>query len=211
MAKNYYRSGDNNLTCDVCGKKIKASESRLRWDGFQVCRDDWEERQPQDFVRARADKISVPVVRPQAPTPFNIPKGWQDLVHLTDAGTILSVLFSRNIQESVPVTDTFFQAAKLYRPVEILPVTEQVQITNTSVRDFFDALAVGETGAVCYLDYVDSTYFAEIYIGTCTIFPHGLYTDIITGIDTGFIIDNPYTSQDFFLETYVGAYVYFNP
>jgi hypothetical protein len=69
----YYKSGDWNITCDVCSKKIKASESRKRWDGFIVCRDDYEERQPQDFVRARLDRITVPYTRPIPPYIFNGP------------------------------------------------------------------------------------------------------------------------------------------
>ena len=61
---NYYKSGDWNITCDVCSKKIKASQAKKRWDGFIVCVDDFEMRHPQDFVRARQDKISVPYSRP---------------------------------------------------------------------------------------------------------------------------------------------------
>jgi len=60
----YYKSGDWNVTCDVCSKKIKASKSYKRWDGFIVCADDFEMRHPQDFVRAKQDKISVPFTRP---------------------------------------------------------------------------------------------------------------------------------------------------
>lgn len=59
-----YVPGDHWSTCDVCSKKVKASETRTRWDGYQVCKDDFENRQPQDFVRAKQDKISVPIVRP---------------------------------------------------------------------------------------------------------------------------------------------------
>lgn len=61
---NYYKSGDWNITCDVCSKKIKASRSYRRWDGLIVCQDDMEMRHPQDFVRAKQDKISVPFTRP---------------------------------------------------------------------------------------------------------------------------------------------------
>ena len=64
MIKNYYVSGSWNVTCDVCSKKIKAKEAKKRWDGFIVCPDDYEERQPQDFVKARIDKITVPFTRP---------------------------------------------------------------------------------------------------------------------------------------------------
>jgi len=61
---NYYKSGDWNITCDVCSKKIKASKALKRWDGFIVCVDDFEMRHPQDFVRAKQDNITVPFTRP---------------------------------------------------------------------------------------------------------------------------------------------------
>lgn len=64
MSKNTFFSGQWNLTCDVCSKKIKTGQARKRWDGFIVCPDDYETRHPQDFVRARQDKISVPFTRP---------------------------------------------------------------------------------------------------------------------------------------------------
>ena len=64
MSKNRYVSGQWNVICDVCGKKIKAGEAKHRWDGFIVCPSDFEQRHSQDFVRARQDKISVPFTRP---------------------------------------------------------------------------------------------------------------------------------------------------
>lgn len=60
-----YKPGDWLCLCDVCGKKVHASETKKRWDGLIVCMDDWEPRQSLDFVKARADKISVPFTRPQ--------------------------------------------------------------------------------------------------------------------------------------------------
>lgn len=64
MKKNYYIPGEFNVTCDVCSKKIKANEAKQRWDGFIVCPDDFENRHPQDFVKAQTDKITVPFTRP---------------------------------------------------------------------------------------------------------------------------------------------------
>lgn len=61
-----YKSGDWLIICDVCGKKMKASDSKKRWDGFIVCPDDWEMRHPLDFLRARQDRISVPFQRPES-------------------------------------------------------------------------------------------------------------------------------------------------
>jgi len=58
-----FKSGDNWISCDVCGMDIYASDSKKRWDGLIVCPEDWEMRHPQDFVRARKDKISASVVR----------------------------------------------------------------------------------------------------------------------------------------------------
>lgn len=34
MSRNYYISGQWNVICDVCGKKIKAGKAKQRWDGF---------------------------------------------------------------------------------------------------------------------------------------------------------------------------------
>lgn len=64
MKKNHFISGEWNITCDVCSKKIKAHEAKQRWDGFVVCPTCFEERHPQDFVKAKIDKISVPFARP---------------------------------------------------------------------------------------------------------------------------------------------------
>lgn len=64
MKKNHYIPHEWNTVCDVCSKKIKASESRLRWDGFLVCRDDYEIRHEQDFVKSKQDQITVPYTRP---------------------------------------------------------------------------------------------------------------------------------------------------
>lgn len=70
MSRNYYISGEWNLICDVCGKKIKAHKARHRWDGLVVCEKDYETRQPQDFVKARVDKITVPFLRPRPTDTF---------------------------------------------------------------------------------------------------------------------------------------------
>ncbi len=61
--KNNYVSGDWNIHCMVCSKKIKASESKKRWDGLIVCKEDFEFRHPMDFLRAKVDKIAVPFIR----------------------------------------------------------------------------------------------------------------------------------------------------
>ena len=71
MPRNTYISGQYNITCDVCSRKIKSGKARKRWDGFLVCSDTcFEQRHPQDFVRAKQDKIYVSDTRPIPPLVF---------------------------------------------------------------------------------------------------------------------------------------------
>lgn len=60
-----YIRGDFWRICDVCGFKCRASETSKRWDGLMVCREDFETRHPQDFVRGRLDRQNVPDARPE--------------------------------------------------------------------------------------------------------------------------------------------------
>lgn len=56
---------DYNVICDRCGFKKKRSECLKEWTGLIVCRDGcYEPRHPQDFVRGRVDKQTVPDPRP---------------------------------------------------------------------------------------------------------------------------------------------------
>ena len=63
--KEYYKKGDWNAVCDVCGFRFKASQLRRRWDGLMTCKDDWEIRQPQDLLRSKQDHQAVPWTRPE--------------------------------------------------------------------------------------------------------------------------------------------------
>jgi len=65
-----YDRGDWNAICDVCGRQMKASALRQRWDGLKTCQDDWEPRQPQDFVRGVADYQAPPFTRPEQADTF---------------------------------------------------------------------------------------------------------------------------------------------
>lgn len=69
MARNWFKSGEWNVWCMVCNRKIKSGESLKRWDGLIVCREDYENRQPLDFLRARQERITVPF---SAPTSFDL-------------------------------------------------------------------------------------------------------------------------------------------
>ena len=62
--------GNYWMICDVCGYKYRKSEMRERWDKAWVCEADWEPRHPQEFLRGRNEKISVPIPRPDTYLPI---------------------------------------------------------------------------------------------------------------------------------------------
>jgi hypothetical protein len=71
MAKEWqYIPGDEWGICDSCGSKVRRSQLKLRWDNLMVCPADFELRHPQDFVKARTDKIVIPLPRPRPPDVF---------------------------------------------------------------------------------------------------------------------------------------------
>ena len=79
--KSYAKVGDWNVICHVCRDKVKASESRKRWDGLIVCGRDgcFEEKHPLDQPQ--------PVVKENKPLPFTSPEPTDTYVSLTlDSG-----------------------------------------------------------------------------------------------------------------------------
>jgi hypothetical protein len=62
-----YIPGDFWRICDRCGLKVRQSKTRKTWDNLWTCAATcWEPRHPQDFVKGKADKQSVPEPRPEA-------------------------------------------------------------------------------------------------------------------------------------------------
>ena len=57
---DYFELGDYNAACSECGRKRKASQLVRNWQGLYRCPEHNEPRQPQDFVRAIPDVMSVP-------------------------------------------------------------------------------------------------------------------------------------------------------
>lgn len=52
---DYLLLGDHNAQCYQCGFKRKASMMERNWQGYYVCPEHNEPRQPQDFVRGVPD------------------------------------------------------------------------------------------------------------------------------------------------------------
>lgn len=65
---DYYAEGDWNAVCYQCGRKRKASTLLRYWQGYYVCEEHWEIRQPQDFVRSIPDVQTPPWVQPATDT-----------------------------------------------------------------------------------------------------------------------------------------------
>lgn len=68
--KKGYKHGDYNVICDMTGFKVKASETRMMWDGKRVWKKVWEEQHPLDFVRSVVDDQSVPDPRSEPANVF---------------------------------------------------------------------------------------------------------------------------------------------
>lgn len=60
-----YRAGDWYVICQLSGFKVRASETRRRWDGLIVHKRFWEPRHPQENVRGVVDKQTVPFSVPE--------------------------------------------------------------------------------------------------------------------------------------------------
>ena len=64
--RTYFKNGSWNCDCDVCGLRFKADQIVRRWDGAMTCKTCYEPRHPQDFIRVRDERVSVPFTRPEA-------------------------------------------------------------------------------------------------------------------------------------------------
>jgi hypothetical protein len=84
MSKSKWGSGDYNMTSDRNGFVYPRSEMRQEWTGKWVHKSEWEERHPQDLIKAVKDKQRVWPVRTEAevvevtdadilPLPSNLP------------------------------------------------------------------------------------------------------------------------------------------
>lgn len=75
MKFTWWKSGEWNTICDVCGFKFKASELRYTGDvgsraGLMACRACYDPPHPQEFIRPIADQNKLPWTRPEATDQF---------------------------------------------------------------------------------------------------------------------------------------------
>lgn len=65
-----FKHGQWKCECQRCGFDYHSSEIRLEWSGLRVCKDCWEPRQRQDFIKAKPDRQAPPWTAPQSPEVF---------------------------------------------------------------------------------------------------------------------------------------------
>ena len=70
MRSTWWKSGEWNTLCDVCGFKYKNTELKKRWDGLMVCSKDWETRHPQELIRPLPGEAKLPWSRPEGTDVF---------------------------------------------------------------------------------------------------------------------------------------------
>lgn len=63
--KDNYIPGNYWMICDICGLKYRSSEMQERWDHSWSCNKCFEVQHPQEHVRGKQDKISVPAAVPE--------------------------------------------------------------------------------------------------------------------------------------------------
>lgn len=162
MPRNYYVSGSHNLICDVCCKKIKASEAKQMWNGLIVCPEDFEMRQPQDFVKARQDKITVPFTRPRPTDVFILTQG---------------------INDPIPVIDLLNSVQTYVRHfADLITMSDLPSIRRN--LGFTDTVYPQDGGTQ---NYIDPTYFLQDYIesgGGFSIFVGKSRSDALTMADS---------------------------
>jgi hypothetical protein len=171
--KNHLILGDWNALCDSCGRKFKASSLQKRWDGLIVCREDWEQRHPQDLLRVQREQISVPWSRPYPATDTFIPVNYTDfeneylgLVELIAKGftKIIGSGANNNTLNSVPLNFNTLNYSSVGD--EAISFTEVFLVSLA--RFLTDNLSLAETFATSItknisetISVAESLYFAE--------------------------------------------------
>ena len=170
MAKNYYVSGEWNLICDVCSKKIKAHDAKTRWDGLVVCPDDFEHRHPQDYVKAKIDKITVPFTRPRPTDVFLLRQPILDTVTISDLNaTQIKMEYNKSLFDVVITADPI--SLQIIKPIsDVVSISDSTSTLLNIIRTTSDSVTSTDSGFVLYSDYIDPTYFSSDYVGTIQTF-----------------------------------------
>ncbi len=154
---DYYASGDHNAVCYECGRKRKASQLKKHWQGYYVCPEHWEPRQPQDFVRSVPDVQTPPWAQPMPADTFAATV-WQE--SLAD-----SVTLQGGNAASTYIAPTYIDVSYF----EAIPAVLELVIVASWVKSLADTVTATMAGTATreVTVYIDPTYFIDTpdYIG----------------------------------------------
>lgn len=142
---DYFAPGDWNVICAECGKKRKASELKRHWQGYYVCPEHWEPRQPQDFVRSVPDVQTPPWAQPRP------------------ADAFLAADWTRTFTESLTLTDdaTAPYIDPSYFAEDYMTTVSFEKVVGKAPSD---TVTLSDSGTLSLPPYIDATYFASDYI-----------------------------------------------
>ena len=63
--KPKYRDGEHLIQSDLTGRTMYSSDSRKLWNGLICHKDEYEIRNPQDFIKAKPERKALKEVRPR--------------------------------------------------------------------------------------------------------------------------------------------------
>ena len=141
-----FDSGDWIAICDVCGRKFKALTLTKRWDGLMVCKDDFEIRQPQDFVRGVADVQAPPWTRPEAQNTYVA--GFSNSQTITANYIALSTDGVLYVNATTPVTITLPVTPASYQILTINNMGTSTVAVGTWTVQSMGSLSIQWTGTV---------------------------------------------------------------
>lgn len=114
--RTYFKDGSWNVVCDVCGMRHKADQIVRRWDGAMTCRSCYEPRHPQDFIRVRDERISVPFTRPEVDVFISQNTNWH-IAEISNVDELLSKV--QQFRRFIPNVSYFWEPLiPLNRPLD---------------------------------------------------------------------------------------------
>ena len=191
---NNYKSGAWWIICDSCSKKTKSDDAKKRWDGFLVCPSCFEMRHPQDFVKTKQDKITVPIIRPRPPDIGIFSVGAFDTLSWADS-LIISRLRALALTDTLSWLDPIL-ISKSVTLDDAWSLSESLLFNST--RLLTDTLTLSESLEKQLIRGLsDSLTYAEVL----DIFKSITLTDAHTFSDSGSIA-LPIYAYDYFAEDY---------
>ena len=187
---DFLELGSWNAVCYQCGRKRKSSMLRKHWQGYYVCPEHWESRQPQDFVRSVPDKQTPPWVQPMPanvflPTDYtlaladtigfntNLPSCYMETYsdyfsedYLVQCMYEIYMVFvaARTLTDTLSLTDGPGLTPSI-------PLADTISYTDALARTpgkaSADTASLVDAGSVFLADYVDATFFITgDYVGS---------------------------------------------